>query len=165
MWPSFRFRVYVWNAYLRIQIQADTLPSNWLNSGVELPTSILALTKWCLSIYEQMQAIDRIRDRIKPQATWATPASTSIRQVTYPYQRLVTNTYVNTLFLRFSSSITGTITPRPQHSDEEQVRLMREGRCFSCKERGHTAYDCPRKGKIAALSESISKDSNSQEKE
>ncbi len=34
-----------------------------LNSGVELPTLISALAKRCLSIYEQMQAIDRIRDR------------------------------------------------------------------------------------------------------
>ncbi len=56
-----------------------------LNSGVKLPNSISALAKRCLSIYEQMQAIDRIRDRIKPQATRATPASASIRQVTHLY--------------------------------------------------------------------------------
>ena len=37
-----------------------------LNSRVELPTSISALAKRCLSIYEQMQAIDRIRDKTKP---------------------------------------------------------------------------------------------------
>ena len=37
-----------------------------LNSGVELPTSISALAKRCLSIYEQMQATDRIRNRTKP---------------------------------------------------------------------------------------------------
>ncbi len=37
-----------------------------LNSRVKLPTSISALAKQCLSIYEQMQATDRIKDRIKP---------------------------------------------------------------------------------------------------
>ena len=52
----------------------------------------------------------------------------------------------------------------PQHLDEKQACLMKEGRCFSCKERGHTTYDCPRKGKIAAILKSISKDSDSQEK-
>ena len=36
-----------------------------LNSGVELPSSISALAKRCLSIYEQMQATDRIKDKTK----------------------------------------------------------------------------------------------------
>ncbi len=58
----------------------------------------------------------------------------------------------------------GTMTPTPHHSDEERARLMKEGRCFSCKERGHTAYDCPRKVKIAAILEGVSEDSNSQGK-
>ena len=39
---------------------------NRLNSGVEFPTSISALAKRCLSIYKQMQATDRIRDKTKP---------------------------------------------------------------------------------------------------
>ncbi len=136
-----------------------------LNSRVKLPTSISALAKRCLFIYEQMQATDRIRDRTKPQATRTTPASVSIREVAHPYQRLVTNTRANTSFSRLSSSIIGTITPTPQHSDTERTRLMKEGRCFSCKERGHTAYDYPRKGKIVAILEGVSKDSNSQGKE
>ena len=42
---------------------------------------------------------------------------------------------------------------------------MKEGRCFSCKERGHTVYDCPKKVKIAAISEGIDEDSKSQGKE
>ncbi len=112
-----------------------------------------------------MQATDKIRDRIKPQATQATPASNFMRQVTHPYQRPVTNTRANTLFSCLSSSITGTMTPTRQHSDEERARLMKEGRCFSCKEKDHTTYDYPRKGKIAAISESISEDSDSQRKE
>lgn len=48
----------------------------------------------------------------------------------------------------------------PQHSKEERARLIKERRCFSYKERGYTAYDCPRKEKIAAISESVIKDSD-----
>ncbi len=88
-----------------------------------------------------------------------------MRQVTHLYPRPVTNTRADTSFSRLSSSIMGIMTPTPQHSDEEQARLIKEDRYFSYKERGHIAYDYPRKGKIAAISESISKDSDSQGKE
>ena len=135
-----------------------------LNSRVKLPNSILALAKECLSIYKQMQAIDKIRDRIKPQTIGATPASASMRQVIYFYQRQVTNTRANTSFLRLFSSITGTIILTSQYLDEEQARLMKEGRCFSYKEGGHTTYDCPKKGKITAILEGIGKNSDSQGK-
>lgn len=39
---------------------------DWFISGVELYVSTLALAKCCLSIYKQMQAIDRIRNKTKP---------------------------------------------------------------------------------------------------
>ena len=136
-----------------------------LNSGVELSTSISTLAKRCLSIYEQMQATDRIRDRTKSQTTRTTSASASIRPVVPPYQRSVTNTHANIPFSRLSSFTMRTMTPTPQHLDEERARLMKEGRCFSCKERGHTAYDCPRKGKIAAISEGLIEDNSSQGKD
>lgn len=110
-----------------------------------------------------MQATDRIRDRTKPIQTSST--SVFIRPVAAPYQRPVTNTRANTSFSRLSSSILGTMTPMPQHSDKEQARLMKEGRCFSCKERGHTAYEYPRKGKIATISKSLIEDNSSQGKE
>ena len=74
-----------------------------------------------------------------------------MRQVTHPYQRSVINTRTNTLFSRFSSLITGTMTLTPQHLVKKQACLIKEGRCFNCKEKGHTTYDCPRKGKIAAI--------------
>lgn len=45
-----------------------------------------------------MQDIDRIKDRIKPQIIQGIPNSTFIKQVAYSYQRLVINTYANTLF-------------------------------------------------------------------
>ena len=42
---------------------------------------------------------------------------------------------------------------------------MKEGKCFSYKERDHTAYDYSKKEKIAVILEGISEDSNSQRKE
>ena len=55
--------------------------------------------------------------------------------------------------------------PMPQHLDEKQIRLIKEGRCFSYKKRGYIAYHCLKKGKIIAISEGVSKDSNSKGKE
>ena len=40
-----------------------------LNSGIELPKTISALAKHCLSIYKQMQATDRIKERAKSSTT------------------------------------------------------------------------------------------------
>ena len=42
---------------------------------------------------------------------------------------------------------------------------MKKSRYFSCKERDHITYDCPKKGKIAAISKNIDEDSKSQGKE
>lgn len=42
---------------------------------------------------------------------------------------------------------------------------MKEGRCFSCKEKGYIIYDYLKKEKIAGILEGISQDSNSQRKE
>ena len=77
----------------------------------------------------------------------------------------VINSRANTSFSSLSSSITGTVTPTPQCLGEKQARLMKKGKCFSCKKKGHTAYDCPKKRKIAGISEGMSENSNSQEKE
>ena len=82
-----------------------------LNSGVELLTSISALAKRCLSIYEQMQATDRIRDKTKPLQSTQTSAPTY--SSTRTYQVPVTNSRANPSFSRLSSSITGTVTPTP----------------------------------------------------
>ena len=34
---------------------------------------------------------------------------------------------------------------------------MKKSKYFNCKEKGHTTYDYSKKGKIAAISESVSK--------
>ena len=53
----------------------------------------------------------------------------------------------------------------PQYLKEERIQLIKERRCFSYKKRGYIAYNCPKKGKIAAISKGVSKGSNNQEKE
>ncbi len=52
-----------------------------------------------------------------------------------------------------------------RHLEEKRTRLIKKGKCFSCKEKGHTAYVCLKKEKIAAISEGISEDNISQGKE
>lgn len=52
------------------------------------------------------------------------------------------------------------ITPMSQYSQKKQAHLVKECKCFCCKERNHTAYDCPKKEKIATISEGVSKKSN-----
>ena len=134
-----------------------------LNSGFELSTSISALAKRFLSIYKQMQATDKIRDRTK--LLQSTPTLAPIYLSTKTYQVLVTNSCANISFSCLSNCITKTVTPMPQYSQKEQAHLMKEDRCLSCKKRGHTTYDCSKKWKIAAISKGVSKDSNSQGKE
>ena len=46
-----------------------------LNSGIELASTISALAKRCLSIYEQMQATDQIRKKAKSSTTVQTTAN------------------------------------------------------------------------------------------
>ena len=65
-----------------------------------------------------MQATDRTRDRIKFQAIQAILALASMKQVTHPYQKPVTNIYANISLLCLSSSIMGIMTPIPQYSDK-----------------------------------------------
>lgn len=89
----------------------------------------------------------------------------SIRDFAYLQQRLVTNTYTNTLFPHLSSSNMGTMIPTPQYSYKERVCLIKEGQYLSCKKMGHTTYDCPKKKTIAVISEDVSKNSDSHEKE
>ena len=118
-----------------------------LNFGIELPISISTLAKHFLSIYKQIQAIDRIKDRTKLLQSTQTSAPTY--SSTKIYQMPITNSCANLSFCRLSSSIMRTVTPTPCHLEQEQTRLMKESKCFSCKKRGYTAYDCSKKRKIA----------------
>lgn len=42
-----------------------------------------------------------------------------------------------------------------EYSEKEQVYLIKEKRYFNYKKRGHTAYNCPKKVKIATILEDI----------
>lgn len=58
----------------------------------------------------------------------------------------------------------GTMTLALQHLDKEQVYLMKERRFFSCKKRGHIAYNCSKKKKIVTISKDLIENNSSQEK-
>ena len=58
-----------------------------------------------------MQAIDKIKDRIKPQTTQILLMLAFIRLIALPYQRLVTSTCANNQFLHLSSFIMETMKP------------------------------------------------------
>lgn len=68
-----------------------------------------------------------------PAARWSTPARTTapIATTTVPARPLQTPTPGPRLF-------------RPAHPDPERERLMKEGRCFRCKDLGHMSNACPK---------------------
>ena len=110
-----------------------------------------------------MQVTDRITDRTMPLQSTQSLVFTNFSAGSYQLPAI--NTHANTLLSHLSSSISWTMSPTPQHSEEKRARLMKKRRCFSCKEKGHIAYDCLRKRKIAAISEGVSEGSDSQAKE
>ena len=73
-----------------------------LNSGIKLPSTIFALAKRCLSIYEQMQATDRIKEKAKSSTTVQTTANIPLKSVTSSSRASVS--YNNTSFSRLSNS-------------------------------------------------------------
>lgn len=67
-----------------------------LNFGVKLSNSISEFAKRCLSIYKQMQATNRIKDKAKSSRSaqiLAFSSSNTRFQSVY-----ITNTWINTLF-------------------------------------------------------------------
>ena len=63
----------------------------------------------------------------------------------------------NTNFNAFNPTPTSFIPPRDPNamdidriSVEEQQNLMKTGFCFYCKEKGHIAKNCPKKGRMPA---------------
>ena len=55
---------------------------DWLNFGIKLPKTISALVENCLSIYEQMQATNRIEKKAKFFTIVQTTANVPSRAVT-----------------------------------------------------------------------------------
>ena len=93
--------------------------------------------------------------------------ATTLHFIAESYQISAINTYASYqypcqyFFSRVSSSISRIISLMPRHSENNQVQLMKERRCFSCKKRSHTAYDCRKKRKIIFISEGVSESSDS----
>ncbi len=123
-----------------------------LNSGIELSKTISTLVKRCLSIYEQMQATDRIREKAKSSTIVRTTTNVPLRAVIVS-SRAPTIHNKNTSFLRLSNTLRGSITPTPRNSDTEISQLMKERRCFNCKGRGHTMLNCLEKAKVSAITD------------
>ena len=99
-----------------------------------------------------MQATDRIRERAKSYTTLQTTVKVFLKAVTFSF-RAPAIPKENTFFLRLSNTLQGSITPTPRNSDAEISQLMKEGRCFNCKERGHTMLNCLKKTNISAITD------------
>ena len=110
------------------------------------------MAKRCLSIYEQMQATDRIRKKAKSFTTVQTTAKVPLKAITFSSQALAIPNK-NTSFLRLSNTLRGSIIPTPRNLDAEISQLMKEGRCFNCKERGHIMLNCPKKANVSAITD------------
>lgn len=78
---------------------------------------------------------------------------------------LAINTYANTFFSCTSSFISEIMLSMLQYLKKKCVWLIKEKRCFSCKKKSYIIYYYLRKGKITAISENISKNSDNQGKE
>ena len=127
-----------------------------LNSSIELSSNIFALAKRCLSIYEQMQAIDQIKQRTKSStAVQNTATNVFLKTITSSFQALSLLSNNNNFFSRFFNSFWRTITPIPQTFDAELLWLMKKGRCFNCKGRGHTMLNCLKKAKVSTILDTL----------
>ena len=99
--------MFIWEFMHKLTLRLQ----DCLNSEVELLTLISALAKRYLFIYKQMQAIDRIRNRIK--FLQSTQSSACIYLSSKTYHVLITNSRTNTSFSCLFSFITRTLMPTP----------------------------------------------------
>ena len=77
---------------------------DWLNSGIELPSTISTIAKHCLSIYKQMQATNRIREKAKSSTILQTGANVPLKIVTNS-SRVLTVSKNNNSFSRLSNTL------------------------------------------------------------
>ncbi len=80
-----------------------------LNFGIEFTSTISTLAKRCLSIYEQMQVINWIKEKVKSSITVQTVANILLRVVTSSF-RAPTVSNNNSSFLYLSNILQGIIT-------------------------------------------------------
>lgn len=123
-----------------------------MNSGIELPRTISALAKCYLSIYEQMQVTDWIKEKAKFSTKVQIAANIPLRAVTNS-SRAHTISNNNTFFSHLSNIFWGTITFISRNLDVETLRPIKEERYFNYKERGQIIHNCPEKTKISTITD------------
>ena len=99
-----------------------------------------------------MQASDWIKKKAKSSTTVQTIAKVPLKAVTFS-SRAHAIPNKNTFFLCPTNILQGSITPTPKNSDAEISQLIKEGKCFNCKERGHTMLNCPKKDNVFVITD------------
>ena len=110
-----------------------------MNSRLKYPDNIKDLAAHCRKIYDQMLATDWVRSNTKP-------AKTKIANT--PTRFIQPNRFVLPSSQTTSSSTSG-YCPKPGNifsplTNKERLKLMKEGRCFYCRQPGHTMAYCPK---------------------
>ncbi len=121
-----------------------------LNSEIKLPKMISILAKRCLSIYKQIKVTNRIREKAKSSTTVQTTANVSLKAVISSSRAPVVPNK-NTSFLRLSNTFREFIILTPRNLDAEISQLMKEGKYFNCKGKGHIMLNCPEQTKVSAI--------------
>ena len=135
-----------WTEFLRLSVELDrneaTLISNLthkllvemrlqLINGDEEPTDLFQYSERCRRVYQGLQEIARAK------ALEESIGECVVTEVVAPVPRF--NTKPMTIRTAKSSH-------QPVISERDQ--LMKEGRCFSCREVGHRTIDCPSKKQL-----------------
>ena len=101
-----------------------------------------------------MQATNWIKEKAKSSTTVQITAKVLLKAVTFS-SRVPAIPNKNTSFSRLSNTLQGSITLTPRNLDVEISQLMKEGRCFNCKERGHTMLNCLKKANVSAITDAL----------
>ena len=107
-----------------------------------------------------MQATDRIKKKAKLSIIVQTAANILLKAVISSSRApIVFNN--NIFFSCLFNILQGIIILTPQNLDAKIARLMKERKCFNCKKKGHTIFNCLKKAKISAITDTSDIDSES----
>ena len=95
-----------------------------------------------------MQATDWIKKKAKSSTTIKTAANVLLRVVTSSsWAPTISNN--NTFFSRLFNTLWGTITLIPQNLNAKILRLIKKGKSFNYKGKGHIMLNCLEKARIS----------------